>query len=46
MVVFLAILAVFLLFGMVGDKLQQNRNNFTKGFIATIIGIVVLCIFG
>lgn len=46
MKIFLAILAVILLWGMIGDKVQQNRNNFTKGFIATIIGIVVLCVIG
>lgn len=46
MKVFLAILAVILLFGMIADKEQHNRNNYTYGFIATIVGIIVLYLFG
>ena len=46
MKIFFVILAVLLLFGMVGDDIQQNRNNFTWAFIVTIICIVVLHIVG
>ena len=42
MKVFFAILAVILLVGMIGDKEQQNRNNYTMGFLSTIIGLVAL----
>lgn len=40
--IFLAILAVILLFGMIGDKEEQNRINFTWGFIVVIAAIAVI----
>lgn len=46
MKIFLAILAIILLFGMIGDKGQKNRDSYTKGFIVTIIGIVALHVIG
>ena len=42
MIIFLAILAFILLFGMMGDKEQQNRNNFTYAFIVVIIAILAM----
>lgn len=44
MTVFLALLAVVLLFGMIGDKEQENRNNYTKAFIADLAAIVILSV--
>ena len=46
MKILLSILDIILLFGMIGDKIQHNRNNFTYAFIATVIGIIVLCVIG
>ena len=40
--IFLGILAVILLLGMIGDKEQQNRNNYTQGFIIVIFAIVAM----
>ena len=42
MIIIFAILAFILLFGMIGDKEQKNRDNYTKCFIALVIGIVAL----
>ena len=42
MTIFFAVLAVILLFGMIGDKNEKNRRNFTYGFIAVVIGITIL----
>ena len=41
----LAIFALFLLIGMVGDKNADNRHNFTLAFIACVAGIVLTHIF-
>lgn len=40
--IFLAVLAVILLFGMIGDKEEQNRINFTYGFIVVIVAIMAI----
>jgi len=40
--IFLCIIAVILLFGMIGDKERQNRINFTYAFLAVILAIVAL----
>ena len=40
--IFLGILACILLFGMIGDKEEGNRNNFTTGFVAVILAIVAI----
>ena len=40
--IFLAILAVILLFGMIGDKEEQNRINFTWGFMIVILAIAAI----
>lgn len=42
MVIIFAILAFILFAGMIGDKEQKNRDNYTKAFIAVIIGITAL----
>ena len=44
--IFLAIVAIILFFGMIGDKIQENRNNYTKGFIVCVIAMVILHLFG
>lgn len=44
MTVFLAIIAVILLFGMIGDKEQKNRDNYTKAFVADLVTIVILSV--
>lgn len=42
MVCIFAVVAFIMLCGMIGDKEQKNRDNYTKVFIALIIGIVAL----
>ena len=44
MTVFLAIIAVILLFGMIGDKEQKNRDNYTMAFVANLAAIVILSV--
>lgn len=39
--VFLGIIAVILLLGMIADNDQQNRINFTWGFITVIVAITI-----
>lgn len=46
MKIFLAILAFILFWGMIGDKFQENRNNYTKGFMVCVIAMVILQLFG
>lgn len=40
--IFLGIIAIVLLLGMIADSEQQNRINFTWGFIIVIVAITVL----
>lgn len=40
--IFLGIIAVILLLGMIADNDQQNRINFTWGFIVVIVATTVL----
>lgn len=42
MTVFLAIIALFLLWGMVGDRDRENRRNYTLAFIACVAAIVAI----
>lgn len=46
MKIFLAIMAGFLLFGMIGDKNAGNRKNYTYGFMTTVAAIVALYAIG
>lgn len=46
MKILLAVLAVILFLGMLGDKIRENRNNYTYGFIATVFAIVILTVMG
>ena len=46
MVVFLAIVSFILLAGMIGDKEQKNRDNFTMAFVAVVAAIVVVYMVG
>lgn len=36
------ILAILFGMGAIGDELQQNRNNYTKLFIACVIGVILI----
>lgn len=36
-----SLMAVILLFGMIGDKDANNRKNFTYGFVALVIVIAI-----
>lgn len=40
--IFLAIMAAFFGFGAVGDRIQENRNNYTKICIACIIAMLII----
>lgn len=40
--IFLGILAIILMLGMIADKGKDNRFNFTMGFIAVIVAMIVL----
>lgn len=40
--IFLGIIAVVLLLGMIEDNDQQNRINFTWGFIIVVVAITIL----
>ncbi len=46
MKIFLAILAFILFWGMIGDKIQENRNNYTMGFAVCVAAMVLLQLFG
>lgn len=43
---FYAIIAVVLLFGMIGDKNMDSRKNYTIGFVASVAAIVALHALG
>ena len=38
----LAIAALILLWGMIGDRDADNRQNFTFGFIICVAGVILL----
>ena len=40
--IFLAFMAVFFGFGAVSDRIQENRNNYTKICIACIIAMLII----
>jgi hypothetical protein len=40
--IFLGILALIFAVGMIGDKEQGNRNNFTFAFVACVVAIVAI----
>jgi len=44
MTVFLSVVALILLFGMIGDKVQKNRDNYTMAFVADLVAIIVLSV--
>lgn len=46
MQIFFAILAFILFWGMIGDKIQENRNNYTMAFAVCVIAMVILQLFG
>lgn len=39
---FLGILAVILILAMIGDNEEQNRINYTQGFVVVILAITVI----
>ena len=42
MEILFAILALIMFFGMVGDKEQKNRDNFTVAFVALVVCIMAM----
>lgn len=40
--IFLAFMVAFFGFGAVGDRIQENRNNYTKICIACIIAMLII----
>jgi hypothetical protein len=40
--IFLGILALIFAVGMIGDKEQGNRNNFTFAFVACVVAIAAI----
>ncbi len=42
MKIFLAVAALILLWGMIGDKDADNRRNYTLGFIACVAGVILI----
>lgn len=42
MKIFLAIIALLLLWGMIGDRNTDNRHNYTLGFIACVAGVILI----
>jgi len=46
LIVFFIVLALIFFFGMVGDNLQKNRDNYTLAFIVSVGAIVLMHIFG
>lgn len=42
--VFMAVCSIICLFGMIGDREQANRNNYTYGFVTCIIMATLLTI--
>ena len=45
MKIFLAVAALILLWGMIGDKDADNRRNYTLGFIVCVAGVILLEIY-
>jgi hypothetical protein len=43
--IFLAVMAAFFGFGSVGDRIQENRENYTRVCIACIIAIIIINLF-
>ena len=43
--IFLAVMAAFFGFGSVGDRIQENRDNYTRVCIACIIAIIIINLF-
>lgn len=43
--IFLAVMAAFFGFGSVGDRIQKNRDNYTRICIACIIAIIIINLF-
>lgn len=42
MKIFLAVAALILLWGMIGDKDADNRRNYTLGFISCVAGVILI----
>lgn len=45
MKIFLAIAALLLLWGMIGDRNADNRRNYTLGFIVCVAGVILIEIY-
>lgn len=43
--IFLVVMAAFFGFGSVGDRIQKNRDNYTRVCIACIIAIIIINLF-
>ena len=46
LVILLMLVALILFLGMMGDKEQANRNNYTQAFCVVVAEVVLLVIFG
>lgn len=46
LVILLMLIAFILFAGMMGDKEQANRNNYTQAFCVVVAAVVLLVIFG
>lgn len=45
MVIALAIMTVVLFLGMIADKDENNRKNFTYAFMVCVLALVIFCKF-
>lgn len=43
--IFLTVMAVFFGFGSVGDRIQENRDNYSRVCIACIVAIIIINLF-
>lgn len=42
LIIYMCVVSTFLLFGMVGDREEKNRRNYTYAFCTCIIAMAVL----
>ena len=46
LVILLMLVGLILFIGMMGDKEQANRNNYTQAFCVVVAAVALLLIFG
>lgn len=39
--IFIMVCAAVCLVGMIGDRVQENRNNFAYGFVICMVAVIV-----